>query len=193
METQEKDQLRQEIEEIKQMNLQNEEIEQLRIERDEYFNQIQVANGRNHGLKRENSDLKTAVKDLTVIAASKEDHIEALQAERDNFARKAAELCIQQENMHSGSSTGLGFEFSLQELQQATQNFSESFKIGGGGFGSVYKGSLRQTTVAIKMLHTQSLQGISQFQQEVILYMKLEIMVQREQEYNLSAAGYFLL
>jgi len=64
-------------------------------------------------------------------------------------------------------------EFSLSELQLATQNFSDTMKIGEGGFGRVYRGSLRNTTVAIKMLRSHNLQGQSQFRQEVIKAKKL--------------------
>ncbi|XP_078155686.1 U-box domain-containing protein 70-like [Carex rostrata] len=61
----------------------------------------------------------------------------------------------------------LSSQFSLSELEQATQNFSDMLKIGEGGFGCVYRGSLRKTTVAIKKLNPESLQGLLEFQQEV--------------------------
>ncbi|XP_078166025.1 U-box domain-containing protein 70-like isoform X2 [Carex rostrata] len=152
-EKQEKYQLRREIDEKEHEELQSKDIiEQLKVENDllktqrrEHFNQIQLANERRLALEKKVSDFELLVK----------------------------ELCIQKENMHCGSSTALNSEFSLQELQQATQNFSETLKIGEGGFGPVYKGSLRRTTVAIKLLHSQSLQGISQFQQEITILTKV--------------------
>lgn len=56
--------------------------------------------------------------------------------------------------------------FSLMELREATNNFNRLLKIGEGGFGSVYKGSIKPadggvgppTIVAIKKLNTQGLQ-----------------------------------
>ena len=42
--------------------------------------------------------------------------------------------------------------FTGKELDDATSGFSISKQIGEGGYGSVYKGKLRQTTVAIKLL-----------------------------------------
>ncbi|KAK3001632.1 hypothetical protein RJ639_021542 [Escallonia herrerae] len=57
-------------------------------------------------------------------------------------------------------------EFSLSDLQTATCNFSESFKIGQGGFGCVYKGELMDRTVGIKKLHPHNMQRQSEFQQE---------------------------
>jgi chromosome segregation ATPase len=170
MEKQENDQLRQEIEDNEK--LVSEEIEQIKIEndllksqRDEYFNQIQVANERRFALEKQVSDFELVTKDLKVISASSGDHIDSLQAEISNLQQERNTLVGKVEEL--SISTVPNSEFSLQELLQATQNFSESLKIGEGGFGPVYKGSLHQTTVAVKLLHSQSLQGISQFQQEV--------------------------
>lgn len=59
-------------------------------------------------------------------------------------------------------------EFSLSDLQTATCNFSESFKIGQGGYGCVYKGEMLGRTVAIRKLHPHNMQGQSEFQQEVL-------------------------
>ncbi|XVF23846.1 hypothetical protein REPUB_Repub13aG0074900 [Reevesia pubescens] len=43
-----------------------------------------------------------------------------------------------------------GGRFTMEELEQATKQFNESNLIGHGSFGSVYKGLLRDTIVAIK-------------------------------------------
>lgn len=59
-------------------------------------------------------------------------------------------------------------EFSLSDLQTATCDFSESFKIGQGGYGCVYKGEMLGRTVAIRKLHPHNVQGQSEFQQEVL-------------------------
>ncbi|KAI7744509.1 hypothetical protein M8C21_006202, partial [Ambrosia artemisiifolia] len=55
--------------------------------------------------------------------------------------------------------------FVYRDLQIATKNFSD--KLGGGGFGSVFKGTLRDSsTVAVKKLDSVS-QGEKQFRTEV--------------------------
>ena len=42
--------------------------------------------------------------------------------------------------------------YSHQELKKVNDDFAQSSLIGKGGFGSVYRGSLRACAVAIKVL-----------------------------------------
>lgn len=58
-------------------------------------------------------------------------------------------------------------EFSLADLQSATCDFSDKFKIGQSGYGSLYKGELLGRTVAIKRMHPQNIQCQCEFEQEV--------------------------
>lgn len=46
-------------------------------------------------------------------------------------------------------------QFTLQELQVATNDFSESHVVGRGGFGTVYIGYVRGSTVAVKCLNEE--------------------------------------
>ncbi|XP_024993728.1 G-type lectin S-receptor-like serine/threonine-protein kinase At2g19130 [Cynara cardunculus var. scolymus] len=63
------------------------------------------------------------------------------------------------------SMEGLLVAFKYKDLQIATKNFSD--KLGGGGFGSVFKGVLRDSSVvAVKKLESIS-QGEKQFRSEV--------------------------
>ncbi|XP_061469931.1 interleukin-1 receptor-associated kinase 1 isoform X2 [Rhineura floridana] len=48
------------------------------------------------------------------------------------------------------------FEWRLEELRQATGDFSESLKIGEGGFGCVYQARLRNTVYAVKRLKEEA-------------------------------------
>ncbi|KAI3676598.1 hypothetical protein L1987_86209 [Smallanthus sonchifolius] len=58
--------------------------------------------------------------------------------------------------------------FSLKQLKSATSNFSAANKIGEGGFGPVYKGTLSDgTVVAVKQLSSESRQGNREFLNEV--------------------------
>ncbi|XP_010507381.1 PREDICTED: receptor-like serine/threonine-protein kinase SD1-8 [Camelina sativa] len=57
---------------------------------------------------------------------------------------------------------------SFTDVAEATNHFSEANKLGEGGFGVVYKGTLpNKTTVAVKRLAITSSQGINEFKTEV--------------------------
>lgn len=59
------------------------------------------------------------------------------------------------------------YDFQLSDLRAITQNFSNSFWLGEGGFGTVHKGyidanlrrGLKAQPVAVKILNVQGLQG----------------------------------
>ncbi|KAK9924888.1 hypothetical protein M0R45_033233 [Rubus argutus] len=61
--------------------------------------------------------------------------------------------------------------FSLAEIKAATENFNETFIIGVGGFGNVYKGCIdggaNPIAVAIKRLKATSSQGAREFVTEI--------------------------
>ncbi|KAF9608750.1 hypothetical protein IFM89_010882 [Coptis chinensis] len=64
--------------------------------------------------------------------------------------------------------------FDLSTLRAATNNFSESLKLGEGGFGSVYKAKLFDgKQVAVKKLSKISGQGLEELKNEVVLVAKL--------------------
>ena len=119
-------------------------------------------------LRREIEQLKS---ENDLFKSQRDEHFTqrlALETQVSDVQLLVQQLCIENDK-HCDSSTALNSEFSMQELQQATENFSETLKIGQGGFGPVYKGSLRRIMVAIKFLNSPDLHGISQFQQEVYL------------------------
>lgn len=93
-----------------------------------------------------------------------------LQMERDNALKEAEELRKKQGEATTTNLPQFFSEFSFTEIEEATQNFNLSLKIGEGGYGSIYKGILRHTQVAIKMLNAYSMQGPSEFQQEVMSF-----------------------
>ena len=57
--------------------------------------------------------------------------------------------------------------YTIEEIEEATEFFAQSRKIGEGGYGPVFKCMLGQTVVAIKVLRPDAAQGRSQFQREV--------------------------
>ncbi|KAL4587863.1 hypothetical protein LXL04_000737 [Taraxacum kok-saghyz] len=76
----------------------------------------------------------------------------------------------------------------LDEINRATGNFSRERYIGGGGFGSVYKGQLSERwqnrTVAVKRLDANSHQGEREFRNE------LEVISSFHHENIISFIGY---
>lgn len=59
-------------------------------------------------------------------------------------------------------------KYTLEQIEEATEYFLDSRKIGEGGYGPVYKATLDHTPVAIKVLRPDASQGLRQFHQEVI-------------------------
>uniref|UniRef100_J3MZX0 Receptor-like serine/threonine-protein kinase n=1 Tax=Oryza brachyantha TaxID=4533 RepID=J3MZX0_ORYBR len=63
----------------------------------------------------------------------------------------------------------------FEDIVTATNNFADTFMIGQGGFGKVYKGVLQDGhEVAIKRLSSDSQQGTEEFRNEVTLIAKLQ-------------------
>ncbi|WOL16218.1 serine/threonine-protein kinase isoform X1 [Canna indica] len=64
--------------------------------------------------------------------------------------------------------------YTYKELKDATDDFSPANKLGEGSFGSVYKGRLRDgKAVAVKVLSSESKQGIRQFLTEIIVVSRI--------------------
>ncbi|KAJ4974585.1 hypothetical protein NE237_007759 [Protea cynaroides] len=99
-----------------------------------------------------------------LVAIQKE--IEELQKLRKERNEKLASLQIPQQYFSV---------FSALEIESATLSFNPSMMIGEGGFGNVYKGILRQTSVAIKRIHSKNSEGqsSSDLQREVDILNKV--------------------
>jgi DNA repair exonuclease SbcCD ATPase subunit len=134
------------------------EIEQLKKQHGEVMEKLQKANEHLQGQLSENRGQYERL-------LSAHDH---LLHERDHAVREVQELRQKRGQMLSVLVTSMHCEFLSSELECATENFSSSLKIGEGGFGCVYRGILRNMTVAIKVLKHDNVQGQSQFEQEVV-------------------------
>ncbi|KAK3131705.1 hypothetical protein QOZ80_6AG0510180 [Eleusine coracana subsp. coracana] len=138
------------------------ELEQLKVQHNEVNEKLYEATEHNENLQAQLS----ASGEQYEWLLSEHDH---LLHERDHAVREVEELRQRRGQMLSVLVTSMHCEFSSSELEHATENFSNSLKIGEGGFGCVYRGILRNMTVAMKVLKPDTLQGRSQFEQEVAI------------------------
>ncbi|KAF8027066.1 hypothetical protein BT93_E0091 [Corymbia citriodora subsp. variegata] len=120
-------------------------------------------------------DEKRKVLELKIIEAnemlrSNRQERELLQIERDNALQKKKEV-----GRRKGDSSGTKYfsEFSMTEIKEAAQNFDPALMIGEGCCGSVYRGFLRHTPVAIKIIKFHSMHSSQEFQQEVDVLSKV--------------------
>lgn len=161
---------RKEIEEA--LQVQAKVFEDLRNKQQELMEELKISLNHKSHLERQVEDSEKVVRELEekIISAVEllqnyKKERDELQIERDNAIKTAEEL---KKKGASSSHTPQYFtEFSFEEIEKATRNFDLSAKIGEGGYGSIYKGLLRHTQVAIKMLRADSVQGPSEYQQEV--------------------------
>lgn len=81
--------------------------------------------------------------------------------------------------------SNLGYRIPFAAIQEATNNFDESWVIGIGGFGKVYKGTLGDgTKVAVKRGNPRSQQGLNEFLTEI------ELLSQFRHRHLVSLIGY---
>ncbi|KAG5521985.1 hypothetical protein RHGRI_034265 [Rhododendron griersonianum] len=152
-----------------------EELEKMKQQVDVVLDELRISTEQRSSLETQIANSEKMVQELehkmfsaVELLQKYKKQRDELHAERDKALKVAEELRKNQEEAASNTiAPQLFSDFSLAEIEGATRNFDSSLKIGEGGYGSIYKGLLRHTEVAIKMLHPNSLQGPSEFQKEV--------------------------
>ncbi|XP_027334440.1 U-box domain-containing protein 33-like isoform X2 [Abrus precatorius] len=169
--------LRKELEET--VKKANEELDNMKSQTDKINEELQLARDQKSSLENQLASAELKIKELNQKLLSAEDllknnkdQLDDLQIQRDNALAESA-LRRKQEEASSTHALQFFLEFSSEDIKQATSNFNPSCKIGEGGYGSIFKGILRHTEVAIKVLNPNSMQGTSEFQQEVEILSKL--------------------
>ncbi|KAM4121429.1 hypothetical protein ACB094_01G005200 [Castanea mollissima] len=96
-------------------------------------------------------------------------------SKRTNFREKLENNVMIDQNIDGQSEDMEVTFFTLATIATATDNFSNNNKLGEGGFGLVYKGTLVDgKEIAVKRLSWSSGQGLKEFKNEVILIAKLQ-------------------
>lgn len=163
---------RKEIEEA--LAKEKEELGKMKNQHEKVMEELQIALDQKSSLEMQIATSEQMVKELEqkIIAAvgllqNYKKEQDELRTERDNSLKEAEELRKRQGETTSKCMNQFFSEFSFSELDEATRNFDPSLMIGEGGYGTIHKGILRHTQVAVKMLNSHSLQGPSEYQQEV--------------------------
>lgn len=101
---------------------------------------------------------------VALMAVEASQKIAALEAHKRMSAESEGQ---KKKSDDSFSHTARYRRYTIEEIEEATKDFSASLKIGEGGYGPVYRCELDHTQVAIKVLKPDAAQGRAQFQQEV--------------------------
>ncbi|VAH55942.1 unnamed protein product [Triticum turgidum subsp. durum] len=89
----------------------------------------------------------------------------------NEFMRSGSSMTTYSKDLELGGSPHI---FTFEELEVATDGFSASRELGDGGFGTVYKGKLKDgRVVAVKRLYKNNYRRVEQFLNEVDILSRL--------------------
>jgi len=134
----------------------------LEKEKLQIYNELQKANEQRAQLENKLLQTNSLLEELQQLQGE-------LQREKEDALREVEEMRKLYSNRNFASAGEVSLtEFSYSEIEEATNNFDGSREIGQGGCASVYRGFLRQTTVAIKKFNREGAVGEKEFNDEVI-------------------------
>ncbi|CAA0842576.1 U-box domain-containing protein 33 [Striga hermonthica] len=157
------------------------DVEKMKMQLGEVMEELRIAQEHQSSLESQIANSDKSVEDLkqkmfSAVELLKKFKMERdeLQVRRDYALRVVEELRDKQAEEASSSSISQFFSiFSFSEIEEATRNFSEGLKIGEGVYGSIYRGNVRCTQVAVKVLYPNCSKGPIEFRQEVNILSKL--------------------
>lgn len=157
---------------------QEQELERMKNQHDKILKEIQMVLDQNSILERQISENCYAEKELEekIIQAVEllirfKEKRDMLLIERDIAVKKAHQFRKLVKENEACSRFSQSFYFSFLDIIEATQNFDPSSKMSEGRFGSVYRGIIRHTEVAIRMLPSCGSQSDPEFSREVNIYL----------------------
>ncbi|XP_013699579.1 U-box domain-containing protein 35-like [Brassica napus] len=152
------------------------EVRRLRQELKQYNPSNNKESSQEHKLPRAKGvrRLDQAIEMPRALSEENQKRLSAIQAaeiakqlaKMESQKRKLLEMQAKLEIQRMASNVSYR-RYSIKDVEGATNGFSDSLKIGEGGYGPVYKAVLDYTSVAIKILNSGITQGLKQFQQEV--------------------------
>uniref|UniRef100_M4DHQ8 RING-type E3 ubiquitin transferase n=1 Tax=Brassica campestris TaxID=3711 RepID=M4DHQ8_BRACM len=152
------------------------EVRRLRQELKQYNPSNNKESSQEHKLPRAKGvrRLDQAIEMPRALSEENQNRLSAIQAaeiakqlaKMESQKRKLLEMQAKLEKQRMASNVSYR-RYSIKDVEGATNGFSDSLKIGEGGYGPVYKAVLDYTSVAIKILKSGITQGLKQFQQEV--------------------------
>ncbi|KAG0550306.1 hypothetical protein BDA96_01G327400 [Sorghum bicolor] len=151
------------------------DIELLKIQRDEYLEKFHQASDQillqplgaaKEAHEQDKHEIETLREGISQLKIHRDEYLAKFQEKNKPKLAPVQDIAVRYSEGHT--------QFTLDQLKLATENFSELLKIGEGGYGRVYKGTICDTAVAIKILrHNENLQGLLQFQREVLILTKV--------------------
>ncbi|KAG7541786.1 Serine-threonine/tyrosine-protein kinase catalytic domain [Arabidopsis thaliana x Arabidopsis arenosa] len=148
----------------------------LRYSDENFFLESSLQNGTNGIILINTQNVTSNQQDIfrdLVLSTMNQAANEAANSTRKFDARKAD---IPDSGIYKDDITTAGsLQFDFKAIEAATDKFSQSNKLGQGGFGEVYKGTFPSgVQVAVKRLSKTSGQGEREFENEVVVVAKLQ-------------------
>ncbi|XP_048134206.1 U-box domain-containing protein 35-like isoform X3 [Rhodamnia argentea] len=145
---------------------QAEELHMLKIEEARRFEEARLAEEAALAV----AEMEKAKCKAAIEAAEKAQRLAEMEGQRRRHAEMKAKLESKEKvralsALHQNDTRYR--KYTIEEIEEATDKFAKTNKIGEGGYGPVYKGKLDHTPVAIKVLRPDAVQGKKQFHQEV--------------------------
>ncbi|XP_010550551.1 PREDICTED: U-box domain-containing protein 32 isoform X2 [Tarenaya hassleriana] len=163
---------RKKLEEL--LGREKEDVKKVMDQHDNFKKELKMVQGQNLQLENQIRKIRDMEKEydekfvtaMELLKSFKQKRDE-MQIEHGKAVREVNELrkLVKGESENSRGTQIL--EYSFMELNEATNEFDPSWKLGEGNYGSIYKGYLQHIQVAVKMLPSYGSQNHLEFQHQV--------------------------